>query len=159
MSLGSYDANELTDQKEVDAYSSSLDVQIAYSCSDCIVDRGKGEEELCSKDSIFETAAKEAIDHGLPNENKGSSFVEIFLSCFPDMSTEKEEKTLLNDVEEDDSTNEVKKVVASLRIVQVPSKNVVGNCWSKKEDSAYIGFPVACVYVDLNVGDVPSLNL
>ncbi|KAG6389362.1 hypothetical protein SASPL_150830 [Salvia splendens] len=70
MSLGSYVsgyANELTGHKEVDSYLSSLDVQIAYSYSDCVDDRGKGEEELCdSKDSIFETTAKEAMDRGLP---------------------------------------------------------------------------------------------
>ena len=69
------------------------------------------------------------------------------------MSTKKEKKTLLNDVEEDDSTNEVMKVVASLNVVQVSSKNVVGNCWSKKGDGAYTGLPViACV------GNVPSMN-
>ena len=55
---------------------------------------------------------------------------------------------------EDDSTNEVKKVVASLNVVQVSSKNVVGNSWSKKGHGAYTGLPaIACV------GDVPSMNL
>ena len=175
MSLGSYDANELTDQKEVDAYSSSLDVQIAYSCSDCIVDRGKGVEELCdSKDSILETGVKEAMDRGLPSENRGSresgddipedqqvsSFVEIYLLHSHDRSEVKEEVALLDDVEKDDSTDVVKKVVASLNVVQVPPKSVVEICWGKKGDGAYTGLPViVCVYVDVNgcVAELPIL--
>ena len=66
---------------------------------------------------------------------------------------------LLDDVEEDNSTDGMKMAVALLNDVQVSSKNVVGNCWGKKEDGAYTDLPViACVFVDLNVGDVPSWN-
>ena len=49
--------------------------------------------------------------------------------------------------------------VPSLNDVQVSLKNVVGNYLGKKEDGAYTDLPViACVFVDLNVGDVPSWN-
>ncbi|KAG6416977.1 hypothetical protein SASPL_124418 [Salvia splendens] len=76
VSLGSYVSgyvNEGTNLNEVDSYLSGLDVQIAYSCSDCVDDSGKGEEELCdSKDSIVGTGAKEAMGRGVPSENRGS---------------------------------------------------------------------------------------
>lgn len=103
----------MSGQQEVDSYSLS-----AYSCSDCIGDRSKDVEELCdSKDSILETGAEEAMDHGLPSDNQGSregrdgkpedqrvsSFVEIYVPHSPSMSKDNEEEASLDDVKEDDS--------------------------------------------------------
>ncbi|KAG6388748.1 hypothetical protein SASPL_150180 [Salvia splendens] len=118
VSLGRYESgyvNEGTNLNEVDSYLSGLDVQIAYSCSDCVDDSGKGEEELCdSNDSILETGAKEAMGRGMPSENRGSresgdgrpedqqvsSFMEIYLSSSI-QEFEFDEKSAWSDADED----------------------------------------------------------
>ncbi|XP_042017054.1 uncharacterized protein LOC121765070 [Salvia splendens] len=99
--------------------------------------------ELCdSENSILEAVAKKLMDRGLPSENWGSregrdgrledqqvpSFDEIDPPCSPDMSKETEEEALLDDVEEVDSIEEVKKAV----VARVTSQDVVGNCLGEK---------------------------
>ncbi|KAG6413750.1 hypothetical protein SASPL_126464 [Salvia splendens] len=89
--------------------------------------------ELCdSENSILEAVAKKLMDRGLPSENWGSregrdgrledqqvpSFDEIDPPCSPDMSKETEEDALLDDVEEVDSIEEVKKAVVARMMSQ-----------------------------------------